>query len=218
LFGQIEKIFKMKVKVYNLQSKTNTQTDLNSAIFACKTNEQLLSVMVDILRANSRKAIASTKTRKDVRGGGRKPWRQKGTGNARAGSSRSPLWRGGGIVFGPQSTKVFLKKYPRKVARQAIKMALSQKAKDNKIIIVKEFKLEAPKTKKVQDILEKLPIEEGSLLVVLAGTNLNFELATANLSYIKTVLVSGINLIDLLKYDYIIFEEKALAKLQESLN
>ena len=207
----------MKVKVFGTSQKSTGSTrevELSSAVFGQKTNSKIISQTVQAQLGNRRKPIANTKTRGEVQGGGRKPWRQKGTGNARAGSNRSPIWRGGGITFGPRKTRNFSKKLPKKMASYALKIALSEKAKDKKLIVVSSFAFKEISTSKVQDFLEKLPIEEGKILVVLAETDVNLELSAANLKYIKTVLTQGLNLIDLLYYDYLLTDKDGLKAIE----
>lgn len=204
----------MKVKVYPAQ-KTESSLDIPQEIFGVKLNPNLLGQAARRQLANRRVAIAHTKNRGEVSGGGRKPFRQKGTGRARAGSSRSPIWIGGGVVFGPRNIRNFKQKLPRKMLTQAIFMALSEKLKNNKLIVVKELKLPKIATSEVQSFLEKLPIEEGSILVILGKTNVNFELSAANLGYIKVIQAQNINLLDLLKFDYLLTDIEGIKGLQK---
>lgn len=212
LFGVI-----VKIKVFNpIDKKGKGQTiDLSSEVFDVRSQNKLISQAVRTSLANYRQPISSVKTRSEVRGGGRKPWRQKGTGNARAGSSRSPLWRGGGITFGPRNTRNFSKRFPKKMSLKAIRMALSEKTKNKRLIIVLKFQFDKISTRSVQEFLEKLPIEEGKILMVLAKTDVNLELSTANLRYIKTVLVDGLNLVDLLNYDYLLTDKEGIKKIEK---
>jgi len=204
-----------KIKVLDTTGKVGKTIEVSSDIFDVKANPQLLSQAIKAARANRRQAIAHTKNRGEVSGGGKKPFRQKGTGNARAGSIRSPLWRGGGVTFGPRNNRNFSKKLTAKMGSKALKMALGEKLRNQKLIVVGKLRVDEISTNKMQAFLEKLPIEEGKILFVLAKTNINLELSMANLSYLKTVLPSGLNLIDLINADYLVTDEEGL-KLIES--
>lgn len=202
----------MKVKVVG---KNEMTMEASADVFGVPSNPKLITQAIQTQLSNQRRPTAHTLDRGDVSGGGRKPWRQKGTGNARAGSIRSPLWRGGGVTFGPRNNRNFSKKIPKKMAAQAIKMALSSKMKDKKLIVVSSLNLPKISTRAVQDFLEKLPIQEGKILVVLGETNINLELSTANLKYIKTVLASGLNLLDIINHDYLITDKESLKAIEE---
>ncbi|MGC9026535.1 MAG: 50S ribosomal protein L4, partial [bacterium] len=165
--------------------------------------------------ANQRQGTVSTKTRGDVSGSGRKPWRQKGTGRARAGSIRSPLWRGGGTVFGPQPGGRELK-VNKKVIRLAIRSVLSSKYKDKLLIVVDGFNLDSIKTKIANEILKKLGINNA--LIVLDSANPNFQLSTRNIEKIKVIRNDTINVYDLMKYKQLVLTEKSALKLQEALS
>jgi len=191
-----------KIAVYNLEGKA--VSELDSVILVEKENPVLLSQVVVAGLANRRHAIAHTKNRGEVSGGGRKPFKQKGTGNARAGSTRSPLWIGGGQTFGPRSNRNFSKRLPQAMLQTALKMALSDKIKSKHLIIVDELKLDKISTKNIQGILEKLPIEEGKILVILPQLDVNVELSFANISYAKVIKSENLNILDLTKYDYIL--------------
>lgn len=203
----------MKAKIFD--TKKNTTLDLNDKVFKVQRNERLIAQAVLRILSNRREIIANTKDRSEVSGGGRKPFRQKGTGRARAGSNRSPLWIGGGITFGPNKNRNFTKRLNKRMKNLALRSALSELVKNNKLIIVP--KLDFPKiaTKEVQNFLEKLPIEEGKILVVLTETNANLELSAANLKFIKIVQVSGINLLDLLNYDYLITDKDGIKAIEK---
>lgn len=202
----------MKAKIYSLDGTTTSQIELPDETFKVAQNDNLVTQAVLASMANKRRAIAHTKDRSEVSGGGRKPYKQKGTGNARVGSSRSPIWIGGGITFGPRKNRNYSKRMPLKMRQKALKIALSQKVPDS-IIVVKNFDLKTFKTSQIQGILEKLPLGEGKILAVCAETRPNWELATANLPFIKTVLLSGVNLIDVLLSDYIVYEKSAIEKM-----
>lgn len=147
-------------------------------------------------------------------GGGKKPWRQKGTGRARFGSSRNPIWRGGGVAFGPSNERSYAKLMPKKARRAALFSGLSQRAAEKAIFALDKFDAEAPKTKKFATLLGKFPVER-SLLVVIADRDLNLEKSASNLPNVKVVLVNYLNLHDLLKYEKIMFMEPALKKAEE---
>ena len=208
----------VKTKIYNLEGKAFAEKKLKDEIFSLKINPKIVTQVVNSQLCNRRQAIAHTKTRSEVRGGGRKPFRQKGTGKARAGSSRSPIWIGGGITFGPRKIRNFHKRLPQKIRKAALKMALSQKINDKKLIVLKEFELAKPSTKLAEQFLQKLPIEEGSILVILPKMNVNLELALANLPYLKTIQTENINIIDLLKYDYLITNVEGIEKMEKVLS
>lgn len=204
----------MKVKVYSSDGKTKNM-DISSEIFDITGSPKLLAQAVQRQLGNLHRSTAHTKTRGEVRGGGRKPFRQKGTGRARAGSIRSPLWIGGGVVFGPQNNRNYQKNIPKKMLRRAILTALSEKVKTNRLIVVSELKLEKIATKSVQDFLEKLPIEEGKILIVLAKTNVNWELSAANLPYAKTIQIQNISLLDLLKYNFLLTDQEGIKAIEK---
>lgn len=204
----------MKIKVIS-DKKTEKNIDIASEIFAVTLNQNLLAQVVQTQMANRRRAIAHTKTRGEVSGGGRKPFKQKGTGNARAGSTRSPLWVGGGITFGPRNVRNFSKRLPQKMLQKAIFMAFSDKIKNNKFIVTENLELAKIGTKEVQSFLEKLPIKEGKILVILAKTNINFELSSANLPFLKVIQAQNINILDILKFDYILTDIAGIEALQK---
>ena len=205
------------IKIYNLEGKVESQKKLIDEIFEVKENPKVITQVVNAQLANKRTPIAHSKTRAEVRGGGKKPYRQKGTGNARAGSSRSPIWIGGGITFGPRNNRNYHQRLSKKVRNTALKMIFSQKIKENKIIILKAIQLKNISTKTVEEILQKLPIEEGKILVILAKMNVNFELSLANLSYLKVIQADNINIIDLIKYDYLLTDVEAVEKIENIL-
>jgi len=202
----------MKVKIYPSKAKEQS-IEVPGEILAIKMNPQLVSQAVLRELGNRRRPIAHTKDRGEVSGGGRKPFRQKGTGRARAGSTRSPIWIGGGRVFGPSNLRNFSKRLPKKMLKKAILMALSEKFKNGKLVVVTDFDLKNIKTREVQDFLEKLPIEEGKILALLSKTSPQFELSAANLPYLKVSQIQNISLVDLLKYDYLLIDKDGLKRL-----
>ena len=208
----------MKLKIYTPAGESKETISVDEKIFKVLASPKLTSQVVKAILANRRRPLAHTKDRSEVAGSGRKPFRQKGTGRARAGSIRSPLWVGGGITFGPRKNRNFSQRIPKKMRRQALKAVLSDKVKNNQLIIVSRLVLPQPKTKQIQQFLEKLPIKEGKILVPLAKTNVNLELATANIPYVKTVYLSGLNLIDLLKHDYVVIDKESFKVLEGQLS
>jgi large subunit ribosomal protein L4 len=190
------------------------QPQLNEAIFGAKTRAHLLHQTVVMQLANRRAGSASTKSKGLVRGGGKKPWRQKGTGRARAGSTRSPIWVGGGTTFGPQP-RDYSYRLPRTARREALLSALSVKNRDGKIIVVDKFELEAAKTKVMAKALAELKVE--SAVIVIAQSNEKIERSARNLPKIKVLRVEGINVYDLLRYDHLILTQEALQRLEERL-
>lgn len=190
------------------------QPELNDVIFGAKTRAHLLHQAMVMQLANRRAGSAATKTKGFVRGGGKKPWKQKGTGRARAGSIRSPIWVGGGTVFGP-TPRDYSYRMPRTARREALLSALSVKHRDGKLIVVDKFSLEAAKTKIMVQALAELKVT--SALIVIAGADATIERSARNLAKIKVLRVEGVNVYDLLRYDHLILTEGALKLLEERL-
>jgi large subunit ribosomal protein L4 len=190
------------------------QPKLNDAIFGAKTRAHLLHQAVVMQLANRRAGTAATKTKGFVRGGGKKPWKQKGTGRARAGSIRSPIWVGGGTVFGP-TPRDYSYRMPRTARREALLSALSVKNRDGKLIVVDKFSLEAAKTKIMAQALAELNVT--SALIVIAGADATIERSARNLPKVKVLRVEGLNVYDLLRYDHLVLTEDALKILEERL-
>jgi len=205
----------MQTAIYKIDGTSQSKTNLNEAVFGVKANPQVLAQAVKVQLANHRNAIAHTKTRGEVSGGGRKPYKQKGTGNARAGSTRSPLWTGGGVTFGPRNVQNFSLRLPQKMRQAAIKMALSQKLAEKHLIILQDLDLPKISTKSVADILQKLPLEQGKILVILSKINVNFELSAANIPYMKLIKADNLNVVDLLNYEYILSTTDGLKRIEE---
>lgn len=201
----------MKLTIYQQSGEKKGTVDASDQIFAAPIHEELMRLALIRQLANARQATSHTKTRAEVRGGGKKPWRQKGTGRARFGSSRNPIWRKGGIVFGPRGVSNFTKQMPKKARRAALFSGLSQKAASDGVFVLDGFDVKAPKTKDFKALYDKLPVDR-SLLVVIAERNVNLEKSAANLPNVKTILVDYINLHDLLKYEKVMFLESALKK------
>ena len=190
------------------------QPDLKKEIFAVKTRPHLLHQAVVMQLANRRAGSAATKSKGFVSGGGKKPWRQKGTGRARAGSIRSPIWVGGGTTFGPQP-RDYSYRMPRKARKQALLSALSLKNRDGKLIVVDKLELEAAKTKVMSQALAELNID--SALIVIAQADEKIERSARNLPKVKVLRVDGLNVFDLIRYEHLILTEAALKLLEERL-
>lgn len=206
----------MKVSVYNQEGKEIGTSILPKEIFEVKMNSDLVHQVVVSQVANRRQRIAQTKDRSEVRGGGRKPWAQKGTGRARVGSTRSPLWRGGGVTFGPRKEKVFKKKIPKKIRRKALLMVLSAKAKNNLLTLLEELKIAKPKTKMMSEVLNKLPSKQKSTLIVLPEVNRNLILAARNLPKIEVIQAKDLNALDLLSFKYLLMPKSSLKIVKET--
>lgn len=200
----------MKVAVYNKEGKETSQTLLPKEIFGVELSSDLLHQVVVSQLANKRRSIAHTKTRSEVSGGGRKPWRQKGTGRARHGSRRSPIWIGGGTTFGPRKEKNFKREIPKKMRKKALFMALSEKARRNFLIVLEELKVTGNKTKEVLNIFKNLPCFKKNCLVVLPNYDKNLILAFRNLKNIKTIEARNINALDLLSFKYLIMTKETI--------
>ena len=192
----------MQVLVRNTQGETVDEVELRDDIFGVEPNVPVMHQALVRQLANARLGTHKTKKRKEVRGGGRKPWRQKGTGRARQGSIRAPQWRGGGAVFGPQP-RSYKQKMPRKMRRLAYCSALSLKAQGDQIIVLDALQMEVPKTREMLDILERLELD-ASVLILLPRRNENIEKSAKNIPDVKTVRASYLNVRDLLNYDYLL--------------
>ena len=204
-----------KVAVFTQEGKQVGDIELNDAIFGVEVNEGLLHQVVVNQQANRRQGTVATKNRALVRGGGRKPWRQKGTGRARVGSIRSPLWVGGGVVFGP-TPRNHSYRMPKKARRAALKSALSAKVRDGKFIVVDNLNLNEPKTKEMVAILNALNASKKPL-VVLADWDRNIELAARNIPNTLLAKSVGLNVYDVLNHEQLVITQDAVAKLEEVL-
>jgi large subunit ribosomal protein L4 len=205
-----------KVKVYNMEGKELESLELNQDIFASKIKEHILHEEVLMHLARKRKGTASTKTRGEVKGGGAKPWKQKGTGRARAGSLRSPIWRGGGTTFGPRP-RDYSYSLPKKVRRLALKSALSSKVKDKEVIILDSLKLEKPKTKGMFAILNKFRKGNSRLLLVIGKHDQNIERASRNIPAVKVLIPEIFTSYDLLNCQRLILTKDALKGIEKRL-
>ena len=200
------------VAVYNMEGKEVGSLELNDAIFGVEVNEHLVHMAVLQQLANNRQGTQKAKTRSEVSGGGRKPWRQKGTGHARQGSTRAPQWTGGGIVFAPKP-RDYSFKMNKKEKRIALLSALSSKVAESKIVVVDEFKLDEIKTKKFVEVMNNLKVENA--LVVLEGENKNAVLSGRNIPSVKVTATNEINTYDVLKYTTLVVTKAAVEKLEE---
>ena len=192
-----------KIKVYNMDGKVVSEREMAAKLFDVKVNEGLVHLAAEAQNANSRVAAGHSKTRGEVRGGGKKPWKQKGTGRARHGSSRSPIWVGGGITFGPRSDRNYSKKINRKTKKAALAMALSDKVKNEALLGLEAFELKDGKTKLMAGMLKKLPVGRKTLLVLPKSDKMAIR-ASRNLQNIWTVTAGDLNLLDVLKADTVV--------------
>jgi|SRR3989338_8341205 len=205
----------MLIKTYDQTGKELAQTRLPAEIFGVAMNKDLVHQIVLSQAANRRQVSAHAKGRGEVSGGGKKPWRQKGTGRARHGSTRSPIWRHGGVALGPTKERNFKQKVNKKMQRKAMFMVLSQKAKSNLLILLDKLEMEAAKTKLMKEILNKFPIN-GSCLVALPTMDKNIILSTRNLPKIETVQAKDLNVLDLLNSKYLLMPKDSIKVVQET--
>ena len=200
------------VSVYNIEGKEVGTIELNDAVFGVEVNEHLLHMAVVNQLANKRQGTQKAKTRSEVSGGGRKPWRQKGTGHARQGSTRSPQWTGGGVVFAP-TPRDYSFKLNKKEKRAALKSALTSRVLENKFIVLDEINFGEIKTKNFQNVLNNLKVSKA--LVVLEDDNKNAELSARNIASVKTARTNTINVYDILKYNTVITTKAVVEKIEE---
>ncbi len=200
------------VSVYNMEGSEVGSLELNDAVFGVKVNEHLVHMAVLQQMANKRQGTQKAKTRAEVRGGGRKPWRQKGTGHARQGSTRAPQWKGGGVVFAPVP-RDYSFKLNKKEKRLALKSALTSRVNESKLIVVDELKFDEIKTKKMVGVLNALNAEKA--LVVLKENDQNVQLSARNIPVVKVSLANTINVYDILKYSTLILTKDAVAAIEE---
>ena len=200
------------VAVYNIEGKEVGTMELNDAVFGVEVNEHLVHMAVVNQLANKRQGTQKAKTRSEVSGGGRKPWRQKGTGHARQGSTRSPQWTGGGVVFAP-TPRDYSFKMNKKEKRAALKSALTSRVEENKFIVIDEIALSEIKTKSIANMLKGLNVEKA--LVVLEDGNVNAEISARNIADVKTAKTNTINVFDVLKYNTVIATKAAVEKIEE---
>jgi len=206
----------MKYDIYNQNGEKTGTTLLPKEIFGIEVNPDLVHQVVLVQEANRRKTIAHTKNRGEVSGGGKKPWAQKGLGRARHGSIRSPIWRKGGVVFGPRKDKVFKKKIPQKMKRKALFMVLSAKVRNNFLILLDSLKIEKPKTRLMVKIIESLPARGKSSLIVLPSMDKDLILAARNIPQTRTIQAKDLNCLDLLSFKYLILPKEAIKVIKET--
>lgn len=200
------------VAIYNMEGKEVGTMELNDAVFGVEINEHLVHLAAVSQLANKRQGTQKAKTRSEVSGGGRKPWRQKGTGHARQGSTRAPQWTGGGVVFAPVPRDYSFKMNKRE-KRAALKSALTSRVEENKFIVIDEINFEEAKTKNFANILKNLDVSKA--LVVLEDDNKNAELSARNIADVKTAKTNTINVYDILKYNTVITTKAVVAKIEE---
>ncbi len=210
----------MKIQVYNQNAESTGEIEISDQIFAVKPSLHLLAEAVRAQANNARKGLAHTKTRGDVSGGGKKPWRQKGTGRARAGSTRSPLWRHGGVTFGPRSDRNWSLKINKKAKTKALFMSLSDKAKDGRLIVVEGVNLETPKTKEfikfMQAFQSKMDILGKKQMLVLPKKDDSLVRASRNLQAVTTTLATSLNVTDILKADSMFILKDSLSVIEKT--
>jgi len=202
-----------KVDVYNLQKEKVAETEIADSVFNAEVKEHLVRDVVVWQLAKRRQGTVAVKNRSRVKGGGAKPWRQKGTGRARAGTSRSPIWRGGGVIFGPQQ-RDYNYRLPKQIRRQALISVLTQKFQEGKLLIFQDFNLESIKTKQVVDLLKRFDVNKA---VLVAEDNQELLLSTRNIPGALAVNQNGVNVYDLLKYDYLMLSDASLKKIEGAL-
>ena len=200
------------VSVYNMEGKEVGTIELNDAVFGVEVNEHLVHMAVVNQLANNRQGTQKAKTRSEVSGGGRKPWRQKGTGHARQGSTRAPQWTGGGIVFAP-TPRDYSFKMNKKEKRAALKSALTSRVLENKLIVLDELKLNEIKTKAMQNVLNNLNVSKA--LIVTNENDQNVVLSARNIPNVKTALTNTVNVYDILKYNTVVLTKAAVATIEE---
>jgi len=205
-----------KVAVYDMTGAQTGEIELNDSVFGVEVNEAVMHQAGVMQLANQRLGTASTKTRGMVRGGGRKPWRQKGTGRARSGSTRSPLWVGGGTVFGPQPRN-YAFSMPRKARRLAIKSALSAKVQAGELLVMEDITIKEPKTKTVVRMLDSLKIGDDKALIIVSAPDENVEKSSRNIPGVKSITSQGLNVYDILYHDKVLVTKDAVSKIEEVL-
>jgi len=204
----------VKIDLYTQAGEKKGTVDVSDKMFKAPINDEAVRYALLRQLANARRPIAAVKTRADVRGGGKKPWKQKHTGRARFGSSRNPVWRKGGVAHGPSTERNFSMRITKKASRAALFSILSQKASEDAIFVLENFEVKIPKTKEFTKMMSKLPVKR-SLLIVLDAKNANFEKSSGNVPNVKSILVNYLNPHDLLKYEKVMFMKPALKKAEE---
>ena len=205
-----------KLSVYNISGEITGEIELNEIVFGVEFNEAVVHQAVVMQLANQRQGTSATKTRAMVRGGGRKPWKQKGTGRARCGSNRSPVWVGGGTTFGPQP-RSYGKKMPRQARRLALRCALSAKVAAGQVVVVEGLTFDAPKTKNVAALLNAFEAADAKALLITAAADKNVELSARNMPKVTTITTMGLNCFDILNSNKVILAKEAVEKIEEVL-
>jgi large subunit ribosomal protein L4 len=201
--------------VFDIDKNKVSDIELSDSIFGAEVNETVIYEVVKMQMASRRQGTAATKGRSDVSGGGKKPWRQKGTGRARVGTTRSPIWRGGGIVFGP-SPRSYSFKVPKKVRKAALISALSMKFKAEKMLVIKDIPMDTIKTKRFQEIVDRFELNK--VLFVIDKANAVLEKSSRNIKDVKMIRTEGINVYDLLRYEYIVLLEPSVKLIEGALS
>ena len=204
-----------KVKVYNIEGKESGEMDLPEEIFGLKVNDDLVHQAYVAHISNSRQVLADTKNRGEVRGGGKKPWKQKGTGRSRHGSSRSPIWKGGGVTFGPTNDRNFSKKINKKMKTKALFMVLSSKLKDNELIVMDDVKLEKVSTKSMSSVIDKLSVK-GKILFSFDKKDSNIFKSIKNIPNTAMIASNSLNIADLLKSKNLVINKKGIDEIKET--
>lgn len=204
-----------KVTLYKVDGTSAGEMMLSDALFNVSVNENLVHEAVVHQKAKSRVAIAHAKDRSEVRGGGRKPWRQKGTGRARHGSRRSPIWAGGGVTFGPSKDQNFATNMNRKARRKALAMVLTDKVASERFVVIEDLVIKDGKTKQLSELLTKLPVANKKVLIVLDLENKDAVRAAQNLQKVATLPVNSLNVVDLLSYDYILTAKETVESMTQ---
>ncbi len=206
----------MKADLYNMKGEKTGDVTLPTSIFGVEVNSDLIYQVMRVQTLSRRQNTADTKDRSEVRGGGKKPWRQKGTGRARHGSRRSPIWKGGGVTFGPTNERNYKKKINKKVKRAAVSMVLSAKKEKNFIFFVSDLEIKEPKTKAMREFLKNTFCKKGTLLV-LPKIDRNLILSTRNIEGVDTIQAKDINALDLLSYKYLIIPKDSVKVIEETI-
>ena len=206
----------MKIDVYNQKGEVTGSTNLPKDIFEVVLNSDLVHQVVVSLMANKRQISAHAKIRSEVRGGGKKPWRQKGTGRARHGSTRSPIWKGGGITHGPRNDRIFEREIPKKMRRKALFMVLSEKAKQNLIVVLDKIEFEKPATKEMVKFLMKLPSKDESKLIALQDYDKKVVLSARNIKKTDIDDARNLNVLDLLNHKYLLMTKDSIKTIEKT--
>jgi large subunit ribosomal protein L4 len=205
----------LKIKVYNSEGKENGEIKLDPKVFDIEVNPVVVQQVVEAHVANKRQVLAHTKVMSEVRGGGKKPWKQKGTGRARHGSSRSPIWKGGGVTFGPRKDRNFTKKVNKKVKVKALFMVLSDKFKNDKLTVIDEIKLDNRKTKDLLKVVKNIKLDDKKFVIGLEKKNINIQDSAKNIENIKVMPADSFNVYTLLKYENLVLTKAAVEKLSK---